>query len=301
VRVTILSLAAAPQACGSPRVPVLACRDALAAAGVSVSTVVAGSDEEIDAVLAAFDGPVRADELIFPGAAPLVVATATDGELRAVVRRMVRRWAPPPSRRPADLPDGRTVPDLPPIALLPLDAMSGGRPTDLVDRLELPRDPADVAKALLGGRTRRVDLLRTDGGSVTLHGALVGGVDPTGSAGQWRGRVELDDTVLADGREPVLACAVANADGYAHLDVLPLYPGADPADGALSVAVAVPVTVGSRWGRRSVRIEVRRASGRAVSVTPAGDVPFVDDGVAGVLTRKRSWWVEPGAWSVCAL
>jgi hypothetical protein len=48
-------------------------------------------------------------------------------------------------------------------------------------------------------------------------------------------------------------------------------------------------------------VEVRRARGRAVSVLPRdGELQFLDDGVAGVLTRKRSWWIEPGAWAVYA-
>jgi hypothetical protein len=35
-----------------------------------------------------------------------------------------------------------------------------------------------------------------------------------------------------------------------------------------------------------------------VAVTPRGDVPFLDDGVEGNLTRKRSWWMERSAWAV---
>ena len=46
-----------------------------------------------------------------------------------------------------------------------------------------------------------------------------------------------------------------------------------------------------------VRIEVRRARGRAMSITPHQDsVRSEDDGVVGPVTRKRSWWTEPGAW-----
>ncbi len=311
--VIILSLGSADPACShsggtaTMRVPVLACRDALAAAGAAVDTVTATSDVEIDAVLARLDGPARPDGLTWPadpGHVPaLIVAADSDAQLRAVLRRMVRRWAPPPSRRPSDLVAGRTVPDLPPLGLLPLDVRGSGADAipDMVDRLRLPRDPADVAKAVLGGKIRRVDLLRTDGGSVTVHGALLGGVDATGHAAAWRGRVELDDTVLTDGKEPVLACAVANADGYTRLDDLPLAPAADPSSGTVAVAVAVPVRAGSRFsfraGAADIRIEVRRATGRAVSVTPTADLPYVDDGVEATLTRKRAWWVEPGAWA----
>lgn len=280
------------------RAPVLSCADALTAAGASVEMVTAHSDEEIDAVLARLDGPPRADELPWPdpdSKTRLVVATATDGQLRAVVRRLVRRYAPPPSRRPADLRDDRTVPDLPPVGVLPLDTRGSG---DLAAQLGLPREPADVAAAVLGGGVRRLDLLRTDAGSVTLDGALVGGSDEAGRAIAWRGRVEVDSAQLTDGGDPVLACAVLNGTGYSTVDGLPLVTGADPADGLVDVAIAVPVVSRQLFSRRRVRVEVRRARGRAASVVPHGEVPLLDDGVAGTLTRKRSWWMERGAWAV---
>jgi hypothetical protein len=279
------------EVCASPRAAVLACRDALVAAGVTVELVTACSDAEIDAALARFDGPPRADGLRWPstdGGTGLVVAVAVDGQLRAVVRRLVRRYTPAPSKRPADLPAGRTLPDLPPLAILPLHPDED----DLAARLGLPRDPADVAKALLHGAVQRLDLLRNDGGSVTLHGALFG------RQTLWRARVYVDDAQLAGPDEEIVACAVANADGYAHAGELPLTPAADPTDGLVSVAVAVPVTVRGRFGRREQRLEVRRATGRAVAVEPADEVDFLDDGVAGTLDRKRSWWIEAGAWGV---
>lgn len=289
----------------TPRVPVLACSDALTAAGARVTTVTARSDKEIDSVLARLDGPPRPDGLDWPdqrAGTRLVVASASDGQLRAVVRRMVRRYAPPPSRRPADLADNRTVPDLPPIAVLPLDparTAPGGAPTDLVGQLGLPRDPKAVAEAVLGDATRRLDLLRNDGGSVTLDGALLGGADDAGRPLAWRGRVEVDDHVLSSGDEPLLACAIGNAGGYATLEGVDLLAAPDPADGVIEVAVAVPVVTRTRFRRERVRLEVRRARGRAAAINPRdGGLPFLDDGVAGELTRKRSWWIEPGAWAV---
>ena len=81
--------------------PVLACADALTARGARVETVTARSDAEIDAVLARLDGPARPDGLTWPdpdSKTRLVVATASDGQLRAVLRRLVRRYAPAPSR-----------------------------------------------------------------------------------------------------------------------------------------------------------------------------------------------------------
>ncbi|KUL26555.1 diacylglycerol kinase family protein [Actinoplanes awajinensis] len=287
--------------CATPRTPVLACADALREGGAEVETVQAGSDQEIDAVLARFDGPARADGLTWPAFRDdlrLVIATATDGQLRAVVRRMVRRWAPPPSKRPADLDPTRTVPDLPPLAILPLDPENS---VDLAAQLGLPRTPAEVAKAVLVGHSRRLDLLRNDSGSVTLDGALLGGADDNGAAVPWRGRVEVDDNVLSEGEELILACAIGNGGGYAEFDGLRLLADPDPTDGRVEVAVAVPVVVKQRFKGTRVRVEVRRARGRAVSVLPReGELQFLDDGVAGATSRKRSWWTEAGAWAVYA-
>lgn len=288
--------------CETPRVPVLACADALTARGARVETVTARSDAEIDEVLARLDGPPRADGLTWPdpdSKTRLVVATASDGQLRAVLRRLVRRYAPPPSRRPADLPGNRTVPDLPPVGVLPLDPARTGTARDLAAQLGLPRDPAAVAAAVLDGTPRRLDLLRNDGGSVTLDGALLGAADDAGRPLHWRARVEVDDAVLSHGEDPILACAIGNAGGYARLDDVTLLADPDPSDGRVEVAVAVSVVTRSALGRKKVRLEVRRARGRAAAVVPRdGTVPFLDDGVEGELSRKRSWWIEPGAWAV---
>lgn len=296
--------AEAGERCDTPRVPVLACADALTARGARVETVTARSDAEIDEVLARFDGPPRPDGLTWPdpdAKTRLVVATASDAQLRAVVRRLVRRYAPPPSRRPDDLPGNRTVPDLPPIGVLPLDPARSTTHRDLAAQLGLPRDPAAVAAAVLDGTARRLDLLRNDGGSVTLDGALMGAADDSGRPLHWRGRVEVDDVVLSTGEEPLLACAIGNAGGYARLDDVALLSPPDPTDGRVEVAVAVPVVARSAFGRKRVRLEVRRARGRAVSVLPRDEkLPYLDDGVEGELNRKRSWWTEPGAWAVWA-
>ncbi len=284
---------------GQTRAAVRHCVDVLTAAGASVTLVTATSDADIDAVLARLDAPARADGLCWPaggaGEPPrLVVAATGDAQLRAVVRRMVRRYAPPPSRRPDDLRADRTVPDLPAVAILPLAPPD---PTDLVYRLGLPTRPDQVAAALLSGRVRRLDLLRTDAGSVTLHGALIGGATADGAPVPWHGTVQVDDKALCRPDQAVIACAVANADGYTTIDGLPLTRDTDPADGAIDVAVVLAVS--RRVGlRRRAALEVRRTRGRAVAVTPRGEVPYVDDGVSATLPRTRSWWVERDAWGV---
>ncbi|HCT81843.1 MAG TPA: hypothetical protein DGT23_35745 [Micromonosporaceae bacterium] len=295
--VLILSLVDGDE-CGR-RVPVLHCADALREAGARVETFVAGSDLEIDEVLGRLDGPPRPDGLVFPDAdmkTRLVVAVESDGQLRHVMRRLVRRYAPPPSKRPNDLPANRTLPDLPAIGILPLDA---GTAADLAAQLGLPRTPAEVAAAVLGDARRKLDLLRHDGGSVTLDGVLLGATDDHGTPLAWRGRIEVDDAVLSQGSDPIVALSVANAGGTATLDGLPLVTAADPSDGLIDVAIAVPVAHKPLFGKQRLRYEVRRARGRAVAVTPhETELPYLDDGVAGTLTRKRSWWIEPGAWSV---
>jgi hypothetical protein len=272
-------------------VPVLACADALAAADARAELVTACSDTELDAAI----------KPLIAGEAELIVAADSDGQLRAVLRRLVRAYAPAPSKRHEhDLTPDRTMPDLPPIGVLPLAPAL----PPLVSALGLPTEPAAVAAAVLAGRHRRFDLLRTDHGSVTLRGSLLGGVtvppgetDAAAVAVPWRGRVEVDDAVLTDGDDPVLACAISNA-GPVSVDGLPLITDAPPDDGRIAVAVAVPVRMKRGLRAPTVRFEVRRARGRAVAVTPRDmDVPLVDDGVAGTLSRKRSWWSERSAWA----
>ncbi|MCP2325944.1 hypothetical protein HDA40_004451 [Hamadaea flava] len=313
--VVILTLEEPPSGCGGDcgacghdapkpavRTPVLHCADALKQAGARVETVTAYHDEAIDEVLARFDAPEQPDGLRRPDPetkSRLVVAVASDSQLRHVVRRLVRRYAPPPSKRPGDLPADRTLPDLPAVGVLPLDAGESG---DLAARLGLPRQPAEVARAVLADRVRRLDLLRQDGGSVVIDGVLLGAADQRGLSVPFRGRIEVDDLVLSDGAEDVLACAVTVADGYARLDGIDLVTAPDPADGLVEVGIAVPALVKRRFGRDTHRVEVRRARGRAVSIAPRlaaeETLPFVEDGVTGELTRKRSWWIERQAWAV---
>jgi hypothetical protein len=276
-QVVILTLHDPQRPRAAERVPVLACADALRAGGATVELVTAASDAEIDAATM----PVES------GDARLVVAAAADAELRGVVRRIVRRFAPPPSKRPAELPPDRTVYDLPPLAVLPLTPAI----PPIVTALGLPIEPADVANAVLNGRARRLDLLRTDAGSVTLHRVLLGG-------NPFRGRIECDDAVLSTGDEPVLAAAIVNC-GQSEVDGLPLVPAASEDDGQVEVAIAVPVLRRRLLREADVRIEVRRARGRGMSVTLRDeDVPVVDDGVSSRLSRKKSWWTEPGAWAL---
>ena len=200
------------------------------------------------------------------------------------------------SQRPDDLPADRTLPDLPPIGMLPLDpadAGAGHRSSDL------PRVAgATSPRAVLGGTARRLDLLRNDGGSVTLHGALLGGADEGGRAVRsWPGS-RSTTSVLTDGAEPLLRCAVANADGYT-----------DCGRSAAGRPERMPPTACSTWrspcpsGAPALGVPRpgSRYAGPGAARSPSHpgeDVPFLDDGVAGTLSRKRTWWMERGAWAV---
>ncbi|MCC3764693.1 hypothetical protein K3N28_16675 [Glycomyces sp. TRM65418] len=269
MKVVVLTLVESNCSNTGPRTQALHLVDELKARGAVVRTAEASKPEEVDTVL---EDP---DERI-------VLAADTDEQVNAVVARFVRHAVPAAGKRPEGLPDSRTIPDLPALAVLPLSGVPG-----IVTRLGLPEKPAEVAAAVAEGSVRRTDLMRHDGGGIAIDGVRLGGGDRP-----WRGVVNLDDVVLADGSEHLLACVVANADGYAAADDMVLAEP-DPADGKIDVAVAVPVTVG-RF-RKQVRIEVRRARGRAVAVHPADSVTFIQDGLVAELRRKRTWWVEPGA------
>ncbi len=171
-------------------------------------------------MLARLDGPARADGLTWPdpdSKTRLVIAPAATPSCGP----SCAGWSAGTPRRRAAAPPtcagDRTVPDLPPVGVLPLDPDRGGTARGTWSPSSAcPATRPAVAAAVLDGDVRRLDLLRNDGGSVTLDGALLGGVDEAGRPLHWRGRVEVDDAVLADGDEPVLACAVANAGGYAR-------------------------------------------------------------------------------------
>ncbi|MGH3715114.1 MAG: hypothetical protein ACRDT4_16875, partial [Micromonosporaceae bacterium] len=69
MQIVLLSLVSSGT-CSGERVPVLACRDALRAAGAEVTTVSAESDEQIDAALTECFGPAGGDPAASSDPAP---------------------------------------------------------------------------------------------------------------------------------------------------------------------------------------------------------------------------------------
>ncbi len=130
-------------------------------------------------------------------------------------------------------------------------------------------------------------------------GAVAAGLRSTG----WRLWVEVDGRVVADGHRRSLMVAVGNGRGIGG--GTPVMPTASPDDGLLDVLVsyATGPWARARYGRALTAgthlrdRDVRWARGR--SVTVSGEPVGVNaDGELGPEATRRTWTVEPGAWSL---
>jgi diacylglycerol kinase (ATP) len=231
-----------------------------------------------------------------------LVLAGGDGSLHQLVKRLWRRGE---------------------LANVPIGLLPMGTGNDFARYLDLPLDPAAAARTVLSGRARWFDLIRSDGGGgVVVNAVHLGmGAEAAERAGAYKGRlgklayplgavaslfgprgwrlhVNVDDTVLADGSHKLLMVAIGNGSSIGGGAAL--FPRADAGDGKLDVLVLGPVgSAGAGTGGQPFRL-VRRARGRAVSVTPGKgvEVGVNVDGDVGTLRGRRSWWVEQAAWSV---
>lgn len=205
-----------------------------------------------------------------------------------------------------------------PIGIIPL-----GTGNDFVRGVGLPLDPVDAARAILAGRPRPVDLLRTDGGHIVVNASHAGlgavaaerAVElkrtfgpvayPLGAllaGASERGReltVTVDGEVVGDG--PTLMVGVANGPsigGGTHLA-----PTAVTDDGLLDVVVVgavgpvarVAFGAALKAGRHLERDDVRHARGREVRI--AGEPVAHDlDGEYLAPVPSLTYRVDPGAW-----
>ena len=271
---------------------VAAARAVLAGAG-PVELVTTQTPEELDGALDRLDGRT------------LVVAGG-DGSLHLAVSRLHARDALRGTR----------------LGLIPL-----GTGNDLARTLEVPLDPADAARVVLGADSRPLDLLLDDAGGIVVNAVHLGvGAEAAAHAGRlkprlgpaaypigavaaglratgWRLRVEVDGRILADNHRRTLMVGIGNGRGIGG--GTQLLPHAEPDDGLLDVVVSqacgpfarVRYGAALQAGNHLRDRECRAARGRTVTVT-GEQVDVNADGELGDSIRRRSWTVQPGAWSL---
>ncbi|MEO3811093.1 diacylglycerol kinase family protein [Sphaerisporangium sp. B11E5] len=268
--------------------------------------VMAVLKEYTDAVEAEADGPDGLARVLaeHPGRDP--VAVGGDGTLHAVVAALSAR---------GELKT-RTV------GLVPL-----GTGNDMARGLGIPLDPEQAARVVAGGVERHMDLLFDDEGGVVVNAVHLGaGVTasraasalkpvlrrlayPAGALAAGLGargrpvRVEVDGTVVADGRRRVLMVGVGN--GTSIGGGTPLTPRARPDDGLADVVVSFSTgplrrlvyAVLLRLGRHGRQDTVVTLRGTRVTVRgPQMDVN-ADGELTGPVTH-RTWTVTPAAWRI---
>ncbi len=202
-----------------------------------------------------------------------------------------------------------------------------GSGNDLARGLDLPLDAVEAARVVRDGQARPMDLIVDDAGGVVVNAVHVGiGAEAAEHAGRlkprlgpaayplgalraglrsagWRLRVEVDGRVLSDSHRPTLMVGIGNGRGVGG--GTPLLPLAEPDDGLLDVVVSKATSPFAR-----VRFGAALASGqhlqdrdvrfaRGHTVTLSGQPVGVNaDGETGVEVRRRTWTVQPGAWSL---
>ena len=235
-----------------------------------------------------------------------VVVAGGDGSLHAVVAALHRRQ---------ELSD--TV-----LGLIPL-----GTGNDFARGTDIPLDPEEAARLVVGGEVRRVDLIVDCVGEVVVNNVHIGvGAEASRKAHKWkqrlgrvgygigaamasvnppfvRLRVEVDGEVVARLDQPVLQVAIGNGPNVGG--GTELNPEADPEDGKMDVLVSFAVGPLSRFGygfglskgEHHERDDVRYIRGSTVSVSGQAFYCSADGELYGP-ERNRTWHVEKGAFSM---
>ncbi|HEX4190187.1 MAG TPA: diacylglycerol kinase family protein [Marmoricola sp.] len=244
------------------------------------------------------------------GSRPIVVAGG-DGTLHAVIATLYRRH---------DLA-GKTL------GLLPL-----GTGNDFARAVGLPLEATAAATALLSAEARPMDLIVDELGEVVVNGVHAGASAlasrhgatwkqrlgplglgmvgyPVGAAvaalrpPTVRLRIEVDGDVVADVDRQVLMVALGNGSSVGG--GAGLTPHADPGNGTLDVMISFATDPLARLGyavdlvRRThpARADVLYLRGSRVSIS-GEDFWISADGELSGPERRRSWHVEPAAYSL---
>lgn len=267
--------------------------------------------EEADVEVAETSNPGELDGVLHRAGSRTIVVAGGDGSIHAVVAALHRR----------NELSGRTL------ALLPL-----GTGNDFARTVGVPLDPGEAATVVLHGDKRRMDLIVDELGGVVVNNVHAGASAQASRRGaRWkkrlgplgigvlgypigavmaafrppyvRMRVEADGKVVCDMDEHVFMVSIGNGasvGGGAELN-----PEADPADGRLDVMVSLSTglveRVGYGWHLRKGEHERRDdvIAIRAAQVTVCGeDFYLAADGELEGPERRRSWHLEPRAWSM---
>jgi diacylglycerol kinase (ATP) len=235
-----------------------------------------------------------------------IVVAGGDGSLHAVVAALYRR-----NELRAAV-----------IGLVPL-----GTGNDFARGADIPLDPEDAARLVLGGTSRPVDLIVDNLGEVVVNNVHIGvGAQASRKSHKWkerlgrigyvigallasvnppfvRLRVVVDGHVVSDLDRPILQVALGNGSHVGGGTALT--PEADPEDGRIDVMVSFAIGPFSRWGyaamlRRGThheRDDVLYLRGSEVSISGQPFYCSADGELYGP-ERDRSWRLEREAFSM---
>lgn len=267
--------------------------------------------EETDVEVTRTSNPGELDGVLHRAGSRRIVVAGGDGSLHAVVAALHRRH---------ELADST-------LGLIPL-----GTGNDFARTLDIPLDPGRAAAALVAGRVRPMDLIVDELGGVVVNHVHAGASAQASRRGaRWkrrlgpygvgifgypigavlasvkppfvRLRIEADGEVVADVDEHVLMVSIGN--GASVGGGTELTPGADPTDGRLDVMISRATGPVERFtyaaalytGRHPEREDVTTLEARQVTVT-GEDFWLSADGEIQGPERRRSWHLEPGAYSM---